>query len=725
MHIYFRESMLFCFTIFQLNAIFAQKGNEPVLVTDLLKVKAINSVTLTNDGKRAAYVVVSVIQDEKSLEDFVYQSQIWVVNTDSNAIPIQVSFAKEGASQPAWSPDGRTLAFVRNLDGKSQIFLLNMNGGEPRQLTKAKYGATGPVWSPDGKLIVFTASFTIKDYANDSILNPNHSIPPFPLEKPGLGNSYMLNSSAKPDANGTMEEVRSYLARNEVDKKAKVITKLQFHEEATTSGDWNITQVFITDIAPENKVVPVTSGFYSYRNPRFTGNSKSLYLESNRDSTRMPDRSLETEIWQINTDGTGLQKIAGEKEKVFGNNSVSLSGKWIAYTSGKTEYISIPSLEIMSMQPRSAPILIPYDRNKQSLTWSKNEKFLYFTSPSNGGVLLNRLDLATKQITALTTVQEGIGSFDVKDDKLVFVKTNPDSPFELYIADASAKNARAVTSLNSSWIINKRLSIPEKYIFTNNIGQEVEYWVMKPSNYQPGKKYPLLLEIHGGPSAMWGPGESSMWDEYQYFSSKGYGVVYCNPRGSGGYSETFLRGNINNWGEGPTSDVLTALDKTVAEGWADTSRLIITGGSYAGYLTAWIVGHDHRFKAACAQRGVYDLKTFFGEANQWRLVPNYFGGYPWQKEFETIIEKESPINYVQNITTPIIIFHGESDLRTGLVSGEQFYKSLKVMGKPAEYVRHPGATHEITRSGNNRQRIDQMLRTWEFFERYIRFAEQK
>jgi dipeptidyl aminopeptidase/acylaminoacyl peptidase len=133
-----------------------------------------------------------------------------------------------------------------------------------------------------------------------------------------------------------------------------------------------------------------------------------------------------------------------------------------------------------------------------------------------------------------------------------------------------------------------------------------------------------------------------------------------------------------------------------------------------------MLGHDHRFKAACAQRGVYDLRTFFGEGNAWRLVPNYFGGYPWEKKTYDILEKESPINYVQNVTTPLIMFHGENDLRTGVIQSEQFYRSLKVMGRTVEYVRHPGATHEITRSGNNRQRIDQMLRTYEFFERFIR-----
>ena len=182
-----------------------------------------------------------------------------------------------------------------------------------------------------------------------------------------------------------------------------------------------------------------------------------------------------------------------------------------------------------------------------------------------------------------------------------------------------------------------------------------------------------------------------------------------------------MRANMNDWGKGPTSDVLTVLDRTIAdEAWADTSRLLVTGGSYAGYLVAWIIAHDDRFKAACSQRGVYDLATFFGEGNAWRLVPSYFGGYPWDSTTKATLERESPINYVQNITTPYIIFHGDNDRRTGFVQSEMMYRSLKVLGRPVEYVRHPGGTHELTRSGNNRQRIDQMLRTYEFFERWIK-----
>jgi dipeptidyl aminopeptidase/acylaminoacyl peptidase len=281
------------------------------------------------------------------------------------------------------------------------------------------------------------------------------------------------------------------------------------------------------------------------------------------------------------------------------------------------------------------------------------------------------------------------------------------------------QGAHVISGFNTGWLAQRQLSLPEKHSFRNALGETIEYWVMKPVGYTSGKRYPLLLDIHGGPSAMWGPGEASMWHEFQYFCGKGYGVVYCNPRGSGGYGLDFLRANIKDWGTGPTSDVLTALDKAIAEGWADTARLLVSGGSYAGYLTAWIVGHDHRFKAACAQRGVYDLATFFGEGNAWRLVPNYFGGYPWEPEVKALLQQESPITYVNNITTPLIIFHGENDRRTGFVEGEMLYRSLKVLGRPVEYVRHPGATHELTRSGDNRQRIDQMLRTYEFFTRYI------
>jgi dipeptidyl aminopeptidase/acylaminoacyl peptidase len=698
------------------------QAKQPVLVTDMLKIKTISSVTLTEDGNEAAFVVTSIEPETDSTKwEYKYTSQLWMISTQPGSTPRQLTFSKDGASQPAWSPDGKQIAFVRIVDGRPQIFILSFAGGEPMQLTKLKYGASAPRWSPDGKKIAFAAAIRPGDLMKDSLLNPGKRSPSWSMEKPGFSkNEQMMPSTAKPNPDGTINEVRAYLEMNANDRKATVLNKLNFQSETDVSAEMNFNHLFVVNVQPGATPVPITRGFSRFNNLQFTPDSRQFIMTADIDSTEHPDRSQESEIFIANADGTNMRMILGKKDIFYNNALLSNDGKWIAFQYGKINTVSVPTLALMPVNGSEKDIIsIPFDRNVGNAVWSKDDQYIYFTSQSNGGAPLYRLDIKTKQIKQLSDFNSGILNFDIVNDKLVFVKTEVSNPNELYIADANVANTKRITSFNEGWLQQKQISIPEKHVFTNSIGLQVEYWVMKPAGYEPGKKYPLLLEIHGGPTAMWGPGELTMWHEYQYFCSKGYGVVYCNPRGSGGYGEKFMRANIKDWGAGPTSDVLAALDKTVAEGWADTSKLVVTGGSYAGYLVAWIIGHDKRFKAACSQRGVYELSTFFGEGNAWRLVPNYFGGYPWEPEAKAVLQRESPLTYVQNITTPYIIFHGDNDRRTGFVEGEMLYRSLKVLGRPVEYVRHPNASHEITRSGNNRQRIDQMLRTWEFFERYI------
>ena len=699
----------------------AQLGKEPIKVTDLLKIKSVSGITLCNDGSKAAFTVTAIEPDGDNKWEYKYVNQVWMLVADGSSSPKQLTTTKDGSSQAAWSPDGKQLAFVRTIDNKPQVFLLSLDGGEAVQLTKYKYGAGTPKWSPDGKQIVFSSNISLKDLLNDSLLNPNKEIPKWPFEKPGFDkNEQLKTSSAKADPDGNMEEIKSYLENNAIDKKAKVIDKLSFQDETDVSSEISFNHYFIIDASPDAKPLPVTKGFYRFNNIDFTPDGRHFIISGDVDSIQHPDRSLENEIFIANTDGSNLHLLLGEEGKSYNSAKISPSGKWLAFQYNNTSFINVPVLAIMPVNGNANDMItIPFDRSKGNFVWSKDEKYIYFLAQSNGDAPIYRADIKTKHVEQLTGYDNGIVGFDLVNNKLVFIKTAIADPFEIYLADALAKNATRISSFNYDWVQNKQLSFPEKKIFTNNSGLPIEYWVMKPVNFEKGKKYPLLLEIHGGPAAMWGPGESTMWHEFQYFCSKGYGVVYCNPRGSGGYGLEFLRTIINDWGTGPSSDVLTALDKTVAEGWADTSKLLITGGSYAGYLVAWIISHDHRFKAACSQRGVYDLATFFGEGNAWRLVPNYFGGYPWDETTKKILERESPINYVQNITTPYIIFHGDNDRRTGFVESEMLYRSLKVLGRPVEYVRHSNASHEITRSGNNRQRIDQMLRTYEFFERWI------
>ena len=703
-------------------------GQVPVKVTDLLKIKSVGEVTLSKDGSQAAFVVTEIESDTAAKPsgpaasgwDYKYVNHIYVVPADGSAPPRQLT-AKESASSPAWSPDGKQLAFVRAVDGKPQIFLLRFDGGEPIQLTRWRYGAGTPKWSPDGKEILFSSHIGLKELIKDSTLNPTHLLPPWPMEEPGLpGNTTLHPSSAKPNPDGNIEEIRAYLANDVADKKAKVVTKLNFQDEMEVNPDMTFNEFFVQSLQPGALPVAVTHGFYQYTAVSIAADGQQLVITAHIDSTENPDRGLESEIYLADRDGQHLRLLLGAKGMVYSNPCLSPSGKWLAFQYGPTSYAGMPQLAIIALNgSRPTVDSIPIDRAVANLTWSGDDKYLYFTAHSNGGAPIYRVSPTARKVEQLSDYNSGTGSLDLRAGHLVFSRTEVADPSELYTADVDGQHARAISAFNTSWVQSRVLSLPEKHSFQNSLGQTVEYWVMKPVGYTPGHQYPLLLDMHGGPSAMWGPGESSMWHEFQFFCGKGYGVIYCNPRGSDGYGQTFIRANIKDWGDGPTSDVLTALDKTVAEGWADTSRLVISGGSYAGYLTAWIIGHDHRFKAACAQRGVYDLATFFGEGNAWRLVPNFFGGYPWEPEVKAILQRESPITYVKDITTPLIIFHGESDRRTGFVQGEMLYRSLKVLGRPVEYVRHPGATHELTRSGDNRQRIDQMLRTWEFFERYV------
>lgn len=695
-----------------------------VQLSDMLKIKQPGSIDVAADGSKAVFTVTSSVPDEKSKWEYPYQTQLWMLVLDGKSQPRQLTTQAAGASQPTLSPDGSTVLFVRAVDGKPQLFsLLLSQGGEPTQLTRLATGASGPQWSADGKRILFSTSVSLAELQKDSTLNGGRPAPAWSLQKPGFAaNEHLTAAAASPDPDGSLAQVRAWLAQNEKDSKAKVINKLNFQQEAQVSGAISFTHWYYIDARADAPPVPVTSGYYSFANAQWVGNSYQVVAEAAHNLQQHPDLAqLETAVYLLEAGQPGMRKLLGTADSAFGGVSVSPTGRWMLLGHGKTSFVSQRQLALLPVGgSRSQLQAINFDRSVGSIDWSADEKTVYFTASSNGGTVLYKLDMASKKISPLTTVNEGVGSFEEEAGKILFVKTAVANPFELFLADANAANQQRVSAFNHEWVSAKTLSYPEKRSFKNEKGMEVEYWIMKPANWQAGKKYPTILEIHGGPSAMWGPGESSMWHEFQYYCAKGYTVVYANPRGSGGYGEAFLRGNINDWGQGPMSDVLTALDKSAAEfDWIDKNQLAVTGGSYAGYLIAYILGHDQRFKVACTQRGVYDLRTFFGEGNAWRLVPNYFGGYPWEPDTYKILERESPITYVDQVKTPLIIFHGENDLRTGVIQSEQFYRSLKVLGRTVEYVRHPGATHEITRSGNNRQRMDQMLRTWEFFERFI------
>jgi dipeptidyl aminopeptidase/acylaminoacyl peptidase len=690
--------LLFAFSVL------GQSPKEKIQVTDLLKIKTAGKPLVSPKRNQFIYTVTSIVDDPDKKNDFVYQTHLYLGNLQTGESRALTS-GKNSISSPTWSPDGSKIAFTRDMGSKSQVYVLDLAGGEPQAITNLPFAVSNPIWSASGQDIYFQSSFTVKDFLVDSVYNKKGLLPSWTLEKPMLSG---VSKKSKANPNGSLDEVRAYLAQNELDKKAKVINRLNFQEESTTTSEIPLPAYFKTSLT--GKPVLLNNPFQRWSDVEI--GSSGLYAVVPADSLAHPDKVLDSYI------GIGSKVIYQKTGYRMSNLTLSPSEKWLAFQEAKSTGVQNAVLQIISVDNPSQIIKVPIDRVITQVKWSSDDSKLYFTAQNQGGAPLYVFDLSTKQVKQLTDNNTGIVGFDVTSSGFIYAKTGIENPSEIY--RQSGDSVKTYTSLNTDWLANKSIVRPTKHTLTNAKGQKVDYWVMKPTEYEAGKKYPLVLEIHGGPSAMWGTGEASMWHEFQYYAAKGMGVVYANPRGSGGYGSEFLAANVKDWGAGPTADVMKALDLTIAEGWADTTQLAVTGGSYAGYLVSWIVGHTNRFKVACAQRGVYELSTFMGEGNAWRLVPNYFGGYPWEKVTKAILDRESPYTYVQNIKTPLLIFHGENDLRTGVIQSEMLYKSLKVLGRDVEYVRHPGGTHELTRSGNNRQRIDQMLRTYEFFARYLK-----
>lgn len=709
--------------------LFAQNGSEKITVSDLAKIKTVQNIAVSPDGQRAVYAVQGLEPHETDKLDYEYRTHLWL--TDFEGQPRQLTRGKESVSRAVWVSN-RALLFTRTVKEKPQLFLMSLDGGEPVPLTDWKYGAATPQVTDDGSRVVFSVNLTLSELVKDSLFNAKKTLPLWSVEKPGFASNEFLRpgKDVKPNPDGSLAEVRAYLAKDEEDKKAKVIDRLNFQGEATTQPELSFTHLCVMEVREGAKPRVLTTGFQSYTGAVWAPDGKHLFVTTALDEEKHPDREQDAGILLIRVNDLGGMEssyaLTGLQKKGFRtfNPVPSPDGKLLAWMVTPSEGVNVPKLQLAEIKVAGAvPTVrnireIAVDRTATNLTWTRDSRSVYFTAPSNGGFPLYRLDARNQRVERLTEFDSGVGDFDVSKNSVVFAKTEVANPSELYTADLSAKKQTRLSSHNREWLAEKALSFPEKYVLANEKGQTVEYWIMKPTGFEAAKRYPLLLQMHGGPTAMWGPGEASMWHEFQFFAAKGYGIVYANPRGSGGYGEEFQRANIKDWGTGPARDVLAAATAAAREAWVDTSRQVITGGSYAGYLTAWIVGHDHRFKAAFAQRGVYDLKTFLGEGNAWRLIPAYFQ-YPWLDTQERVLERESPYSYLQNIRTPLLIKHGENDLRTGPIQSEMLYKSLKILGKPVEYVRMPGATHELSRSGNPRQRIDRILRIYEFFERYV------
>ena len=271
--------------------------SDKIRVTDMLRIKSVNGVSLNPAGTMAAFTVTSVEADTDLKGEYKYINQIWVVPVNGSAPPRQFTFGKESAAQPVFSPDGKSIAFVRSSEGKPQLFLLPLEGGEAVQLTHFKYGVSNPKWAPNGKQLIFSAGISLKELIRDSVLNSTQSIPKWAFEKPGFEqNESLVIHTEKPNPDGSLNEIRAYLDQNESEHKAKVLTRLQFQEESTTSNEISFNHFFITDAQPGSQIKELTHGFYRYSSVEMSADGNHLYISGSIDSSLHPDRVLESQL---------------------------------------------------------------------------------------------------------------------------------------------------------------------------------------------------------------------------------------------------------------------------------------------------------------------------------------------------------------------------------------------------------------------------------------------
>jgi dipeptidyl aminopeptidase/acylaminoacyl peptidase len=716
----------------------AADERKPIVTSDILKIKTMGQIDISPDGKRVVFVVTSMDKDEK--EEYRYNSHLWMIDLEKLTPPRQLTFGERSDSSPVWAPDSTRIAFVRPHESRPQIWILSMQGGEAYRITSSEFGAFAPQWSPDGTKLLYSAS--IPEWASESG-------PTWSYERPGRvwrdapnwqkieqdkkkkadekaavseeQSEKTEDEPIKADPDGTMEEIRAWLEKNASEEDPKVITRTNFQGELQLQQEISFSHLFVCPAEADAEAIQLTKGMQSFYGADWSPDGQSIVCSSVK-YTDHPDRTVDGDIWILKPDGSDAHLLLDWEGYMVYFPIFSPDGKTLLFMAAdQNDYVyamrQLATMDLTTKEPH--PLTFAFDRSVSDYYWSADGQFVYFVSPDQGDFPLFRIPAAGGEVQTVIGGDKGVQDLDVSARRLVYALTEVKNPFEMYVSDLEGKNARQITFFNSEWLKDRELVFPEEKWLERPDGRRIQYWVMPPANLEPGKTYPLAVEIHGGPSAMWGPGEFTLWHEFQLLSSRGYGVVYCNQRGSGGYGYEFKKANYRNWGKGPGDDILAVCSEAEKLDWVDPDRLVVTGGSYAGYMTAWLVTQDHRFKAAVAQRGVYEISVFFGESNAYRLVPTHFGGYPWEEEVRKYLDTNSPLTYVENIQTPLLIIHSDQDLRAGVIQSEMLYRSLKILNKPVEYVRYPQEGHELSRSGYPKRRMDRLNRIIEFFDRFI------
>ncbi len=636
-------------------------GARGVTPEDYLRFEFVGAPVLSPNGKSVVYPLTRI---HEKLNRRI--TTLWLVPVDGSAAPRLLTAEGVSSTNPQWSPDGQTLAFVssRGEGARAQIWLLSMAGGEPRKLSDLKNGVGVYQWSPQGDRFVVLSRTGPSDFG-----------------KTASDVRHYTNSIYKFNDTGWFDDKRSHLFT--VDAKSGIAAQLTFGQDADDLD------------------------------PQWSPDGSTIAFVSNRTGKQF-EGSHDTDVFTISANRGPLMKISDHTEA---DNSPRFSpdGKTIAFL-GSSKPRQHPKI-YLAPATGGAPSRLAVDALDlipTSLQWA-SASTLYFETGIRGANHVYLADLESRTAKPLIAGERSVRSLSAQGNQLAYLVNDFKTLDEVYVSNADGKGERRLTIHNSTLFKGFDLAGVERFQYKSTDGTPVEGFIVKPLDWQAGKKYPVILSIHGGPAGMYGV---DWFHEFQVYAARGYGVVFTNPRGSTGYGEEFARGIRNNWGKMDYTDVMTGLDVAIKNNpWIDVDHLGVTGGSYGGFMTNWIVGHTNRFKAAVTLRSISNFVSDEGTRD---------GAYGHEEDFKGILFDEfeqywdaSPLKYAKNVKTPTLILHQDNDYRVPLEQGEQWFRALKHYGVTTELVMFPRENHNMTRAGEPKHLVESLNWQLYWFSKFI------
>lgn len=655
----------------------AQKSNFDYL--DVFDLQYVDEPQISPDGNTIIYVrhQFDVMTDSR-------YTNLWSISFSGNDHKPLTS-GKASYGTPTWSPDGSKIAYTSSEEGSNQIFVRWMESGATSSITNLTHSPGNLQWSPDGSKLLFSMSL--------------------PAEKPNLASLPTPPEGAEWTEGATVIDYVQYKADGNFD----VLEETYSH----------IYIISAEGGAPRR----LTDGNYNHTSPTWAPDGESILFTADRSGNADLDPN-NAQIYEMEIESGELAQITDKRGPHY-SPVISPDGQYIAYLGYEDQFVGYQLTDLYIMNRDGSDIRKisdDLDVDVSNISWANDSRSLFFLYDEEGNTKIGNIRLNGDIVTVASNLGTssigrpyGGGSYSMAENgRFAFTSGSPDRPTELAVGHFPTRMANSqITNLNEIFLESKNLGETSEFWVDSSVDDfDVQGWILTPPDFDPSQKYPMILEIHGGPHTNYGP---RFTPELQLMAAKGYVVVYTNPRGSTSYSSDFAAYINHNYPSEDHNDLMDAVDYVIDQGYIDEERLYITGGSGGGVLSSWAIGKTDRFAAAVVAKPVINWYSFVLTSDGYPFFAKYwFTEYPWDDPDQYL--ERSPISLVGNVTTPTMLLVGEHDYRTPVSESEQFYQALKLQGVDASMVKISDSSHSIASTPSNLIRKVAYILGW--FEKY-------